>query len=246
MTQLVRRQGPWGEINDLHKRVRRLEASPGGGGGSCPECVLDPYTVNPDDIVVPEAYWGCVDVGAGCNQFDQTCGAGTVALVANVSAGFCSGYDLSLPLRLQLSFTATLGTGGDLSNTANVILLAGPIGFEAQVFSKTWPVAGLPGAAGGSYASGWVDIPDVCAGSCDEITISATFQSHNGGGGCAGPGFLCSRWVRVEEDGEYRGALDDLPQGEAFGDTIYFNPETGAMYEGPRSLPSRAMTTFMG
>lgn len=206
--------------------------------GGCPDCVLDPYTVSPGDIVVPPAYYECVDVSAHAESSPGTpCGTGNVFLVNSMPAGYCSGYDLSKTLKMQVRAVVALG-----GNTENIIIYAGPGGVEGQVYSYGWE----PGESPSEFDTGWVEIGDVCGGSCSEITASLSFQSHAVfSGGCASGG-LGVRWVEVDDDGNYQGALDELPQGDQQNDVIHFDSRTHSWVTDPSSVPSRAISTFMG
>lgn len=238
-------------LQDHHTRIRRLEASPSGGGsGSCPDCVLDPFTVNPNDISVPDPYRSCVDVSAhAVSEPVAQCGTGNVFIVSSIPIGFCSAYGLGTPLGLQLRAKVAfapcvIDSFGPTANVANLILYAGNP--EAQVDAWTWDVAGTPQQSPCDFDTGWVDIDALCGGSCAALTASMSFQSHSSfTGGCA-TGVLAGRWVVLNEDGDYRGALDDLPQGQAESDVIHFNSTTHEFVIGPGSVPSRAISTFMG
>ena len=239
-------------IQDHHTRIRRLEASPGGSDpATCPDCVLDPYTVNPGDIVVPPAYYGCVDVAPSLeSQPVDQCGPGDIFIVSGMDIGYCSAYALGSPLGLQLRASVAFApcfagfNGAMTANISNLILYAGNP--EVQVASWTWTVAGTVGQSPCVFDSGWVDIAPVCAGSCTALSASMSFESHNVVTGACGNGSIAARWVELDANDEYRGALDDLPQGEAFGDVIHFNSVTHEFVVGPRSVPSRAIATFMG
>lgn len=224
-------------ITDFQRRIRNLEAVVGGGG--CPDCVLDPFSVNPGDIFVPPEFIACVDVNGGCAQWDVICGTGNVFLLdPTTPAGWCSAYGLSKPLQFQFRLSTSLQ-----ANTANVIVYAGPL--SGQVYSQTWDVAGSPDDSPAFFDSGWfgVETP-LCAPACDQVFTGASFQSHNGGGGCAGPGTLCWRWVVTAEDGTYRGALDDLPIVNATDqDVVHFSSATHEFVVG---APERRTAYFLG
>lgn len=222
-------------IKDHHRRIRRLEASPGDGGGTgggaCPDCVLDPFTVNPGDIFVPPEMRECTDAAAGTFDWETVCGFNGVPL-GSADAGKCGMYVLGY--RLQTRGRIFFPNVGDAENFEVV-----PGGTTV-----TWDVGESPLF----YDTGWVTVDDGYCSECDDdITISASFFAANSGfGDCSTGGDVFWRWVKVDDDGDYRGALDELPQGEAFGDVIYFDPVAHEFLEGPRSIPSRAISTFMG
>lgn len=231
MTQLTRRRSLPEIIGDHHTRIRRLEATAPGSSGSsgciscnrwCPGC-----------IEVPEEYLDCFDAGGGTGEFDQVCDNDPGIVLASFIAG-TGGAKLS-GLGLQLRWGAALG--GVLSVYTYID--------GSQDRAWYWPP---PGAAGASYDSGWLDAVTTYGGACDhEIPVSIAFDPSGGfGGGCIGPGFLAARWVVLDDDGEFRGALDNLPEGDGFGDVIYFSTETNEFVTGPRSVPSRAISTFQG
>lgn len=241
-------QGPL--FADHHERIRNLEALVSTGGSDptvCPDCVLDPFTVNPGDIFVPPAYRNCVDI-AGSVEVNpvQECGTGNVFVVSSMPAGYCSGFGLGtalgLQVRAQLAF-GCIGVGpyGPASNMSNIIIYVGNP--ETQVASVTWPVAGLPGNAPCDYDTGWIDVSAPCSPSCTAMTASLSFQSHSTFTGGCGSGNLGIRWVALDEEGDYRGALDDLPQADSDGDVIYFSSETNEFTTGPAR---RRTSYFMG
>lgn len=250
MTQVIRRRDPVAVIADNHTRIRRIEATPaqgGSGGGDCPDCVLDPYTINPNDIFVPPEYRECVNAIGGCVEFDgiDVPPNTNQPLTAVLPAGFCSAGCLDPSLGIQARIATNLGF-----NIASLSVFIGQCpAVSSQFIGASWGIAENPATAD----TGWFDVPlsGTCPGEpncgCAAICIGAFASQHsNFSSNGVGPGTFCFRWVALGEDGEFRGALDDLPQGEAFGDTLHFNSETHDWVIGPRSVPSRAISAFMG
>lgn len=229
-------------VTNMQRRIRDLEALVSTGGVDptvCPDCVLDPFSVNPGDIFVPPPYRACVDIQGGCAQWDIICGTGNVFLLdPSTHAGFCSGYGLSVPMQFQFRVATFLQ-----ANTANLIVYAGAP--ATQIYSQTWDVAGTPQESPAYFDSGWFAVDtNLCLPSCTEITTGVSFQSHNGGGGCGGIGTYCWRWVTLAEDGTYRGALDEIPiAGATEGDVVHFSSVTHEFNVGPAE---RRSAYFLG
>lgn len=215
----------------------------------CAQGALDPFFVVKDDV-------GDI-CGAGDTSWitPQSVNRPLLGAVLMQEDGVTNA--LKLQVRLAVSFpapfceTVDLGAGPEevcYSNMENVIVYGGVDGAMSQIYVKTWPVAGLPGAAGAHFDSGWQDaVGFLGGGGCDELWIGATFISHSSfSGGCVIGGSVQGRWVPLADGGEYRGALDDLPPGEQEGDVVHFNSHTHSWVTAPSSVPSRAISTFMG
>jgi len=235
MTQLVQRRTFPEIIRDHHTRIRRLEAAPGGGGGSeaagseCDRC----YYVNPGDIYVEPEYRDCTDAAASSFSWSSPiCGFNNVA-IGSMPFGKC-GMDL-------------LGYG---IAVRIVIVMQAPGDMENVTVNGVGPTFGIPSQSPLIFDSGWYMIGDQCGGNCDtDVTISASFYAANSGfGNCTLSGTCYAKWVPLNEDGDWEGSLEDIPAGESYGDVVYFLPGDDASSPrwrtGARSIPSRAISFF--
>lgn len=244
MTEVIRRRDPLSVIGDSHRRIRRIEATPSTGGGSsgdCPDCVLNPYTLNLGDIPITPVQAACLAgyglVGGQVNNLTGglNCDNDPFTWTETVIAGTAGVGDISLDGQVlipQFRIVAAF-TGGWVNVTAS---LGGMFQFT---FVPEQP-------APSTYDSGWVDGDGAWGGGCATLELSGGVTPLNFFGTCV-TGSVTVRYRFVDEDtGEFRGALDDLPQGETYGDTLHFNSTTHEFVVGPRSVPARAMSTFMG
>lgn len=241
MTQVIRRRDPIGVLADHQTRIRRIEATPntGGGGSGGADCARCDY-VNPTDIFVPPALRDCVSVVGGQQDFVVTCNNSSISpLSPSMPAGYCGNLMLDTEMALQVRINTAMAV-----NIENLIVYAGVL--EGQVYAVGWE----PGESPATFDSGWVTVnANLCgADPCGSIiTFSSTFSPHNTfAGSCVGPGTVAFRWVALTENEGFRGALDFIPQGDTFGDTVHFNSTTHEFVVGPRSVPARAMATFVG
>lgn len=231
MTQLVQRRTFPEIIRDHHTRIRRLEMTPGGGGSEaagseCDRC----YYVNPDDIYVPPELRDCTTGVAGSYEFGVVCGTFGTTL-GSFDLGPCGMAQLGfgVAVRILINFAAP----GEMEN----VLING----EGASFGV--------GESPAQYDSGWYLLAaQPCGLSCEDIaTITATFYAANSGfGNCTLNGAFYAKWVALNEDDEWMGALDEIPAGEAYGDVIYFLPGDSSprWRSGARSIPSRAVSFF--
>lgn len=230
MTQVVQRRTFVEVIRDHHTRIRRLEAAPGGGGSAsgseCDRC----YYVNPGDIYVEPEYRECTTAYAGSFEWETVCGDfGTP--VGSMSFGKCG--------------MALLGYGVAVRG---LITFGSPGEMENFLINGEGPTFGSPSTAPDVYDTGWFLLAgQPCGLDCnDDITISASFYAANSGfGNCTLGGAVYAKWVPLDEDGEWDGALADIPAGEAYGDVVYFTTSPDPKWRtGARSIPSRAISFF--
>jgi hypothetical protein len=239
-------------IGDHQNRIRTLEAlvATGGGDSDCLNCDV----LIPGGVPVPDELRACVDArgsyAAGGGEFNPNNGLLQGPYGPTLFVGKGGNVDLVPSVRLQAIVYAYTGPGlyagaGQLEIELMFDAAPGAIktfSFPDLISQPTNPDTGLH-----DWSSGWVNWFDaIGSGSCADLTANILIAQNAvvGGANCGWSWGL--RWVITRGGTVYRGALDDLPQGESQDDVLHFNSNTHEWVVGPGDSPSRAFSSFMG
>lgn len=247
MTQLTQRRTFTEIIRDHHSRIRALERSPGGGGGSeaagseCARC----YFVNPGDIAVDSEFLDCIELAAGSLSFDLSCG-GCSALEMDPGTWGFAGFDSNW----NAGFVVWVRIIADVVNADNIGINAYVNDDDDQytaVGNGQVYIVGLGGGAvyNGPVDTGWHSRPYTGSGitNCWRNWFALTMSTYNDVFGATATGTIYWKFVQMI-DGDEQTALDDLPSAESYGDTIYYIASENRWVGGARSIPSRAISFF--